>query len=74
MSKQKQCSSSAKECEQRELQLCQTKNHLENTSSDCSDSVFRSLQKYSESDTAARWLHDSGRVQLDTSGEEEHEA
>lgn len=74
MSKQKQSTNSAKECEQKELPLCQAKNHSETTSSDCSASVVKSSQKYDESDTAARWLHDSGRVQLDTSREEEHEA
>lgn len=65
MNKQKQSTNSAKEYVQAELPLCQAKSHLETTSRDCSASVVRSSHKYSESDTAAKWLHDSGLVSLE---------
>lgn len=65
MSKQKQSTNYAKEYVQAELPLCQAESHLETTSSDCSASVVRSSQKYRDSDTAAKWLHDSGLVSLE---------
>lgn len=76
MKKQNQTGSGS-DCENSENMTsatrCPTAQLILSNSKSGMESQLTSTQRYDESDTAAKWLHDSKLVQLDTSKVERHE-